>query len=405
MATLTVDRAALVALASELIRIPSFKTEETAAARWLAGYFGDRGYVVDLQEVEPGRFQTIATLKGCGTGPTLMLNGHLDIDPLAAGWIRDPWTPSVEGDRLYGAGIYNMKGGVAAMIAAAEAIRTSGVPLQGDLVVACVAGELQGGLGTAHLLARGRRPDVAIVPEPYGADSVVTTHAGVTEMAISTLGFSRHISEMEHAVDAIAAMLKVVAALKRIRFRHQPRPDLPGVPRLNVGGIIGGRGREYDLKGPNYTCDYCTVLIDVRFPPGQTSRMVEEDIRAALESLRADDPTLQYEIEHPPAAHRRALRMTMEPTDVPHDAPIVQSVIRNYRAVTGREPKAVGTVLPESYAGNDTCHLWQAGIPCVLYGPTGGDGTPEEADHYISIEEMARCADVLARTAAEVCAP
>src|SRR5262245_60662320 len=254
-----VDPSALVELASDLIRIPSFKTEETRLARWLAEFFTARGYTVDLQEVEPGRFQTIARLKGTGGGKSLMLNGHIDIDPLAYGWKRDPWMPTVEGDRLYGAGIYNMKAGLASMIGAAEALRQSGAAHRGDLVVACVAGELQGGVGTVHLLNTGLRTAMAVVTEPYGAHHVVTTHAGVTEMAISTIGRSRHISRKKGAVDAIAKMMKAIAALERVRFRCTPRPDLPDLPLLNVGGIIGGRGRDHDLKGPNYTCDYCTV--------------------------------------------------------------------------------------------------------------------------------------------------
>ena len=87
----------VVDLCSRILRIPSFKTEEQKVARFLAGYFRRRGYEVDLQEVEPGRYQTIATLKGSGGGKSLMLNGHIDIDPLAMGWKRDPWTPSWEG--------------------------------------------------------------------------------------------------------------------------------------------------------------------------------------------------------------------------------------------------------------------------------------------------------------------
>ncbi len=95
-----------------------------------------------MQEVEPGRFQTVAVLKGGGGGKSLMLNGHIDIDPLAAGWVRDPWEPEISGDRIFGGGIRNMKAGVASMIAAAEAVRRSGVTLKGDLVLACVVGEL-----------------------------------------------------------------------------------------------------------------------------------------------------------------------------------------------------------------------------------------------------------------------
>ena len=121
-----IDAEQMVRLAQELVRIPSYKTEETEVARFLSGYLSERGYDVQLQEVEPGRFQTIATLKGTGSGKSFMLNGHIDIDPLAMGWRRDPWSPSVEDDRIYGGGIRNMKGGLASMIAAAEALRTSG---------------------------------------------------------------------------------------------------------------------------------------------------------------------------------------------------------------------------------------------------------------------------------------
>jgi acetylornithine deacetylase len=398
-----VDRSALLGLASDLIRIPSFKTEETRLARWLAEYFTARGYVVDLQEVEPGRFQTIATLRGTGGGQSLMFNGHIDIDPLAYGWKRDPWTPTVEGDFLYGAGVYNMKAGVASMIAAAEALRQSGAAHRGDVVVACVAGELQGGVGTVHLLKTGLRTDMAVVTEPYGAHHVVTTHAGVTEMAISTIGKSRHITRKKEAVDAIAKMVKAIAALERVRFRCTPRPDLPALPILNVGGIIGGRGRDHDLKGPNFTCDYCTILIDVRFLPSQTFESVLADIRTALDAVKGEDPEFEYEIEAPPPAKYNALRVNMEPTDVPLDADIVRTVVQHYTTVTRKGPSVVGPILPMSYAGDDICHLWRAGIPCVLYGPQGLEGTGTEPDTCAFISEMELTAKVLALTAIDVC--
>ena len=153
-----IDRDAMITLAQELVAIPSFKTEETEVARYIAGYLRERGYDVQLQEVEPGRFQTVAILKGAGGGRSLMLNGHIDIDPLAMGWKRDPWTPQIEGDRIYGGGIRNMKAGVASMIGAAEAVRRSGVRLKGDLVLACVVGELQGGVGTSYLCGARASP-------------------------------------------------------------------------------------------------------------------------------------------------------------------------------------------------------------------------------------------------------
>ena len=78
-----------------------------------------------------------------------------EIDPLAVGWKRDPWTPSIEGNLIFGAGIRNMKSGVSSLVAAAEAVRKSGISLKGDLVLACVVGELQGGVGTTYLCRNG----------------------------------------------------------------------------------------------------------------------------------------------------------------------------------------------------------------------------------------------------------
>ncbi len=394
----------IVELASDLIRIPSFKTEETPLARWLERYFTDRGYDVEMQEVEPGRFQIIATLRGTGGGKSIMFNGHLDIDPLSLGWKHDPWQPTVEGDRLYGAGVMNMKGADATMISAAEAIRLAGVKLPGDIVIALVVGELQGGVGTVHLLEQGLRTDAAIVPEPYGADAVVTTHAGVTEMAISTIGYSRHITDRTGAVDAIELMMKAIPAIKATRFRPNTDNRLPALPLINVGGIIGGRGRGHDLKGPNFTADFCTVIVDVRFPPGQTAQTVEEDIRVSLDAIAADDSTFRYEIAHPLPAGYGALTVTMEPTDIPLDEPLIASLLGHYREVVGRDPLEIGVSLPMSYAGNDTAHLWRAGIPCVLFGPSGGwDKSPEEPDQYIRISEMVTVAKVMALTALDIC--
>src|SRR5437016_11906358 len=162
-----IDSRELIDLASALIRIPSFKTEETPVARFLADFFSTRGYDVELQEIEPGRFQTIATLRGAGGGASLMLNGHSDINALTRRWTRDPWTPTLEGDRLYGHGVQNIKGGLASIIMAADAIRRSGVRLRGNLVIACVAGETQGGERTHYLMESGLRIDAAVLAEPF----------------------------------------------------------------------------------------------------------------------------------------------------------------------------------------------------------------------------------------------
>ena len=399
-----IDAPELVDLASALIRIPSFKTEETPVALFLEEFFRSRGYEVDLQEIEPGRLQTIATLPGTGGGASLMLNGHTDINALTMRWRRDPWTPSLEGDRLYGHGVQNMKGGLASIIMTAEAIRRSGVRLAGDLVVACVAGETQGGEGTHYLMESGLRTDAAVVAEPFGADHLVTVHSGIVHMAIHTYGVTGHIGRLEGTVNAVHTMTTVIDALSRVEFRHTPRPDLPAFPRLNVGGIIGGRGRDYVLVEPPYVPDVCTILVDVHFVPGQTVDEIIADIRRALDPLAARDPRLRYEIEiPPPGSFKGRRRLVMDPLDVPVHAPIVQAVARSYRAVTGQEPQAVGTVLPHSYSADDTCHLWKAGIPCLLYGPGVIRGSADEDDACVLVSEMVTVTRVLAMTALDVC--
>src|SRR5205814_1354966 len=230
----------VISLAKDLVNIPSYTTDETEVAKFVHGYFQRQGLESELQEVDPGRFQTIGRLRGSGGGKSLMLNGHLDIDPIPSGWVRNPWTSTIEGDRFYGAGIYNMKGGVAAMIMGAVAARRAG-KLRGDVVVACVVGELQGGVGTVHLLKKGIRADMAIVPEPYSTRHIMTKHTGVMELAVHVLGRSAHISRMEHGINAIAKAARVVQALEAVKITGQPDADLPGLPRMNVGTIIGGR--------------------------------------------------------------------------------------------------------------------------------------------------------------------
>ena len=399
-----VDEKAIVDLAGELIKIPSFKLEETPVATFLADFFGSRGYKVDLQDVEPGRFQTIATLEGTGGGPSLMLNGHTDINSLTRRWRRDPWVPVVEGDRLYGHGVQNMKGGLASIIMAAEAVRQSGVRLKGDLVVACVVGETQGGEGTHFLMESGFRTDMAVVAEPFGVGNLITVHSGIVHMAIHTYGVTGHIRQPQGTVNAVEKMTRVIVALGRVEFTYQPRADMPDLPKLNVGSVIGGLGEDYILVEPPYIPDLCTIIVDVHFVPGQTVVGIVADIRRVLDPLQAGDPELSYEIEiPPPESFKGRRRLVMDPLDVPRDAEIVQAVARCHREVTGEPPKAIGAVLPFSYTANDTCHLWNAGIPCLLYGPAvvrGGDG---EDDSCVIISEMVQCAKVLALTALDVC--
>jgi acetylornithine deacetylase len=250
----------------------------------------------------------------------------------------------------------------------------------------------------------GFRTDAAVVAEPFGAHHLVTVHSGIVHMAIHTYGVTGHIGRLEGTVNAVQTMTAVIEALQHVEFRHTPRPDLPAFPRLNVGGILGGRGQDYVLVEPPYVPDLCTIIVDVHFLPGMTVEGIVADIRRALDPLTARDPRLRYEIEiPPPASFKGRRRLVMDPFDMPVSAPIVQTVARSYRAVMGREPAAIGTVLPHSYSADDTCHLRKAGIPCLLYGPATIRGNETEDDACVLVSEMEIVTRVLAITALDVC--
>lgn len=402
--TALVDRDAMVELAMDLVRLPSLPPNEASCARLLADYLRARDFEVDLQEVEPGRFNVIARLRGAGGGRSFMFNGHLDIDALPRGWKRDPFTPSLEGDRLYGGGVHNMKAGLATMIGAADAIRRSGAEIKGDLLFTGVVGETQAGVGASYLVAHGPLADTGIVAEPFGTDNVITVHTGWAQAAIHVFGRSRHISDMESGVDAIRKAEKAADALRSMRFTYTPRPDLPKLPRILVGSMMAGQGLDYTLS-PNFVSDYATLLVDIRFNPSQSAESVEADLRRTLEAVRSADPEFEYELELPTPKRFNGAYAIEPPLDLPPGASIRDAVVRAYRAVTGRNPATVGAKEPESYAVGDSGHLSKAGVECLIYGPGHYlyNDLPDAPDAYTSVSEMATAAKVMALTALEIC--
>jgi acetylornithine deacetylase len=397
------DRTEMVSLAMDLARIPSFTTHETPVAHFLANLLRRHEIAVLLQEVEPGRLQCIGQVHGSGSRRSLMLNGHTDVDPLRLGWRRDPWRPCVEGDRIFGHGLFNMKAGVAAMVAAVLAVRRSGISLRGDIVIAAVVGELQGGVGTLHLLEHGPRTDAAIVAEPYGARNVITVHAGRWQAAITTYGKARFHGDREGAADAIAAMVDVMHAVKSVHLTGGAWDKVSGIPRLNVGSIVGGHGAEADIAGAYDVADVCTIIVDVRFGPAQSPESIVADLRRAIEPAVKRHPGITFDIVAPPPEKFRNTRHTFPPFDLPLSEPLVGLVSQSIQAVTGGPPETVGAHLPMSRASDDTGHLWNAGIPCVLYGPLGSLGPSDEADGSVSIDEMEVSAKVMALSCLEFC--
>jgi acetylornithine deacetylase len=390
-------------LTAGMANIPSFSGDEAAVAHYVAGKMRDWGFdEVLLQEAERGRPNVIGILKGDGSGPSLMFNGHLDIDPIPDGYDRPLWTSAIEDGRLYGVGVGNMKAGDAAMIMAAVAVKRAGLKLKGDLIVACVVGELQGGIGTDYMLKQGIVPDLAIVPEPTNLQ-IRTLHAGVLELLVTVRGRAVWIGQMSQrkSINAIEKAMVAMRALHALQFTHTPHPELPGLPRIHVGSVRGGLTRDYHLWRPAFVADCCTLAVDVRTHPGMTEEGVVADIRRCLDAVTAQDPDFQYELELPPATYAepwRAMGLYMPPLELRKDHPLVATTARHHTDVTG-ETTPIGVHVPGSHAGADSGHLWRRGVPCFNYGPT------QHSRFYndVPLTKLGHGTKVLALTAAEIC--
>ena len=152
-----VDDERLLDLAQRLIAIPTENPpgNERQAAELLADYFANNGWPVEVSDTASGRPNVVAHIQGRSPGQHLIFDGHLDVVPAGDGWTSDPYAPRIRDGRLIGRGAADMKGGVAVMIAAVEAIQRAQVPLAGSLTLAVVADEEEGGTGTRHLVDSG----------------------------------------------------------------------------------------------------------------------------------------------------------------------------------------------------------------------------------------------------------
>jgi len=399
-----IDEKEVVKLAQEMVRIPSptfnGSHSETDLALFLDDYLKAVGMKVQMQDVS-GTKQVIGRYGGSGGGPSLMFNGHLDHNPPATGWTKDPYAGVVEDGWLYGSGIVNMKGQDAAMIAAAVAVHKAGLELKGDFMVSCVMGELLGGLGTEHMLQSGIVPDMAVVTEPteFG---LTTKHVGVFQARLHTYGKIRHFAGTQKGVHALEKMIKIITALGPSMtpmerggwLKFEARPDFPGFPQFNIGWINAGLGKEY-LKRPTLMPDVCTASFDCRYPPGKMSAAtVRTDLEAVIERLKAGDPDLRVEIEAPPPGFK-----SHPAFEVSHDERIVKTVAKWHEYITKTKPAiGTGTILG---GATDASHLSAKGVKAVVYGP--GGKYLNVPDERIRVEDMVMAAKILALVAGDIC--
>lgn len=383
---IVIDRQYLLELTQKLIEIPSTSGQEGPIANFLASELKRVGLDAYLQEVAPGRPNVIAKLKGCGGGPSLLFNSHIDTMPLNEGWTKEPYRAEVAGKWLYGAESNNMKASVAAMVEAMRAIAASGARRNGDIIFSGVVGECDSlGLGTVHMLRQGIKADASINGEPT-ALNIMTAHSGVTQLVLKTIGRSVHVYKREEGVDAIKKMAKIVSRLDELALTYTSHPDFSGLPRLNIGLIKGGRTAA--TLAPS-----CEAEIDVRSVPGMSPEGILADIERFIEKLRSEDPELKAEV-----------RLKQEPDFIQEmpfhirgDEKIAKALAEAHQELTGQRP-IIGPLIPQLYFGTDASHLLKAGIPTVIYGP-GLAAEINEPDEKVPIENIFTAAAVYARAA------
>lgn len=382
-----VEHGDAVALARELVRVDSRNPSlargapgEREVARVLAEILRAWGLPAEVSEAEPGRPNVVVRVGDRSPGGrSLMFNGHLDVVGVE-GMVHPPFEARERGGRIYGRGSADMKGGVAAMCAAAARAARAGV--EGELVVTAVADEEHASVGTQAIVASGVRADAAIVTEPTRL-AIAPAHRGFVWVTVEVHGRAAHGSRYDIGVDAIrnaGLLLAELDALDSAVLCARTHPLL-GHASLHASLIEGGTAMSV------YP-DRCALRLERRTVPGESAEAVVEEIRAACGRVSRRRPDFSANVE---------LELARSPSDVPVDAPIVRALAAAIEAGRG----SAGT--EGMSAWTDAAILNDAGIPAICFGP--GDITLAHSDEeWIETAEIERAADTLTELALRWCA-
>jgi acetylornithine deacetylase len=400
----TVDTATLRDELAAIVRIPSITGAEEAVAAELARRLADTGMEVETVSPDPaairadpdwpGEETTRTSLPlvigrlGRGGGRRLILSGHVDVVPPGdpATWTADPWGGEIRDGALYGRGACDMKGGVAAILAAVRALVASGAAerLDGELVVALVPGEEDGGQGTLAAIRAGATGDLAIITEPSNLD-IVVAHAGAITFRLTVPGRAAHASQRREGISALENLYVVLRALEadetlRNESETDPLMTALGLPYPTIVGIVSG--------GEWASTVLDRVVADGRYGVrlGQTPAEAAADLRRAIDAANAADPFLR---EHP--ATLEIVGGQFGSGRVPSDHPLPVGLAETVAAVTGGEPALLG----EPYGADMRLFINDGATPCVIFGP-GDVKVAHSADEHVPLAEVEACARVLA---------
>jgi len=343
-----------------------------------------------------GRPQLAARFSGRGGGRTLLFNGHIDVVPPGdlAAWTTPPQRADRRGARLHGRGACDMKGGVAAMVVAAEVLAEQAV-LDGDLVVCTVTDEEETGAGGIAAVARGVRADAGLIPEPTGFDAWVACRGDlVCEIVVEgRLGHAGIEHPPGGAVNAIEKARVVMDALRHLHEDRRERPDHRHL-HLSPGHVIPTRiaGGDWPVNVP----DRCVLTYHVAYLPGHADgdgwgTAVEAEVEAAVENAASVDPWLA---DHPP---RVRWLLDIPAAEVEPGEPIVEAALQ----------AGVDVGRPGRRAGLDSWHDGATftrfgGTPTIAIGPRSIEQA-HTVDEWVPVDDLVDCARLYALAALRFC--
>lgn len=399
----------LLAFLDRLIAVPSVAGEETAAQELVADQMRRSGLRVDEWRLDfealgrhPAYCEEIPRQEGLGVvgalgegvdGRRLILNGHVDVVPPGdlADWSHPPWQATIVGDRLFGRGAADMKGGLCCALFAAKALVDADVRLAGELVIESVIGEEDGGVGTLAALQRGYRADAAIIAEPTRLD-VVTTQAGALSFRLTVFGAAAHGSVRLEGVSAVEKFLPLLSALEGLEERRN-RAVAHGLMRrhslpyaLSIGTLRAG---EWSSSVPD------RLVCEGRYgvAVGEQPAAARREFEAAVEEACLADAWLS---EHPPKVEWWGGRF--EAAEISCEHPVVVTVRQAVHELAG-EPAPVAGV---PYGADMRLLINEGGIPTILFGP-GDVRAAHRPDESVALGELRLAARVLALVAMRYC--
>jgi diaminopropionate ammonia-lyase family len=355
---------------------------ETEIANYLAAWFSHRDIEYHWIEKVAGRPSIVGVLRGSGGGKSLMFNGHIDTVSLSS-YEKDPLSGSIGSkdgkEVIFGRGCLDMKGGLAAGLAALSATKASGRVPRGDIIVAAVSDEEDASQGTQDLIEAGWRADAAVLPEPTQG-AILTAHKGFVWVEVDILGVAAHGSDPSSGEDAIIYAGWFLQALEEYQSQL-PTDDLLGQASLHCGLIRGG-------EEPSSYPDKCTITVEFRTVPVQTEESILADIRALLEGITLKNARFKY-------ANPR-ITMSRPTQKLPTDHPFVQQTVACASAVLGSEP-----VVGSGPFWTDAALLGAVGVPSIVYGPAGeGLHAKEE---WVEVESLRQFENVFTQLVQDFC--